>query len=119
MTSRQVLAAFRQAQATVSAESGKGGYGSVIPGLSGNEYVTRRQYDDGARRYVFGIGTSLRDTLLGHYIVGSGEMVVCFPANYPGWNTADTYTRMRVTAYDLLVHSTTTLRDRTKPARLL
>lgn len=58
----------------------------------------------GERRYVFGVHTSLRSTLVAHYVVGSGELMLVFPNNYRGWCSATTYDRLRVAIRDEVVY---------------
>jgi len=57
-------------------------------------------------RYVFGVGNELRDTLLACYEPGSGQVELVRMMNYPGWQKADDYTRMRVRFNDHLVRQT-------------
>ena len=56
------------------------------------------------RRHVFGMHTSLRDTLVACHEGGSQYIEIVFPANYQGWDRSDFYTRLRVRAYDLILH---------------
>lgn len=55
-------------------------------------------------RYVFGLESRLRATMVGHYIVGTGEVGICFPNDYRGWDRANLYDRLRVGIYDRIVH---------------
>lgn len=58
----------------------------------------------GERRYVYGLGSELRSTLIGHYIVGSGEIMLVFPNNYNGFQRASSYDQLRVSIRDRLVY---------------
>lgn len=84
-----------------------------LPEVERDERLDRyRPFVDGARsstverRYVHGIHTSLRDTLVGHHIPGSGEMVLAFPNDYRGWDAPSTtaYDRLRVRIWDLIMY---------------
>lgn len=87
------------------------------PLVSGDVERHRTKHDT---RYVFGIGTSTRSTLIGHYVVGSGEIMLCLPNGYTSWYRANTYDRLRVAIRDCLVHGLhggTQVIDPTVPAR--
>lgn len=66
----------------------------VAPGVRGEDTETR---------YVFGIGTPVRATLIGHYVVGSGEIMLCMPRDYRSWDTANMYDRLRVSVRDSIL----------------
>ena len=86
-------------------------FSSVIGRPVRDEKVTTRK---GTRRYVHGMHTGLRDTLVATYEPGSGVITVIFPAGYKSWGQADFYSRMRVRMYDLIVHHAD-IRDKSKP----
>lgn len=60
----------------------------------------------GERRYVFGVRHDLRDTLIAHYVVGSGELVLCMPANYKGWDRSDAWDQLRISIRDEILYRT-------------
>lgn len=95
VTTRQINAAIRSASAKFCEKWNVG----VVPNES------RRNGRDG-RRYVFGIGTSVRDTLVGHYVVGSGEVALVFPNlhGYRGWSSVDSYDQLRISIRDEVLH---------------
>ena len=57
---------------------------------------------DRTHRHVFGMGHSLRDTLVATYEPSTGRFGIIFPASYKGWNAweTDSYMRLRVVVYD-------------------
>lgn len=83
-----------------------------LPGVVRDERREHRAYDKGAYRYVYGIGTPLRSTLVGHHVTGSGEFLLCFPNNYGGWDRTNTYDRLRVRIWDLILHNPPFIHDR-------
>lgn len=101
VTTRQVNAAIRAATAQAIREMQTG---NRLPhDVAPNE--ERRKARSGSRYYVFGMGTSLRDTLVAHYEPGTSRVEVAFPNGYTRWEDADFYTQARVRAYDLILHS--------------
>lgn len=68
----------------------------VAPGVRGDRHETR---------YVFGIGTMLRATLVATYTVGESDIHVVFPNGYTSWDTSDPYTQLRVRIWDLILHA--------------
>lgn len=109
-STRQVNAAFREGfrQAYREMFDHLSSSGIRFASLTADERRDRvRHYvapgvraDKPSTRYVFGFHTPFRDTLSGHYEVGSGEVYVAFPAAYRGWGQSDTYTQFRVIVHD-------------------
>lgn len=93
VTTRQVNKAVRDASKAMCAKWDMG----VQP----NEQVM--QYK-GVRRYVFGIGHSLRDTLVASYTPGENKIMIVFPNKYAGWRNADPYSRLRIAIRDEIVY---------------
>lgn len=108
VTTREITSVIRAAHAQGLKEF----EGRIPKELVADESIRKHK---GKRRYVFGMHTSLRDTLVAHYEVGSGEIGVVFPNDYRGWDTASIYDQLRVRIYDLIVHHAN-LRDKSKPA---
>ena len=111
LTTREVNAAVRLAM-TGAVETYADWFGGVFDTVTVDveRRRTRPYVAPGVRsadvetRYVYGIGTPLRATLVGHYVVGSGEIMLTFPNNYRGWDRANLYDRLRVSIYDRIVH---------------
>lgn len=113
VTTRQVNAMIRTSIDTALAEWWA---------LDGIERDEERRRSQGETRYVHGIHTPLRSTLVAIHVSGSGEVAVAFPSNYGGWDRSDAYTRMRVRMYDLIVHDLANrghIRDTSQPARMV
>lgn len=70
----------------------------------------------GRREYVHGVGNGMRDTHAATYEPNTRALRVTFPANYPGWDRADAYTRMRVHIYDLILRKAAPYVDHARAA---
>lgn len=70
----------------------------------------------GERRYVFGIHTDHRSTLIAAHTPGSGKVDLVFPNDYKGWDRSYPYDRLRVRIWDLILHHKPSLIDPLGPS---